>query len=772
MATAAHFTVGLVGRPNSGKTTLFNALTGERRWVGNWPGVTVEGVHGSFEHDGRCIEIVDLPGAYTLTASRSLDEQVAAEFLAARRCDVVVNVVDAATLERSLYLSAQVLESQAADPEDPPAAERGVPVVVALSRIDRARADGIAIDADTLSRTLGCPVVPLAAAGGEGLEALKHAVLAAAAAKVPPPTPPYAPELRALLRRAAAERGAPGPGGRWAAIRTMEEAGDEAAHADALALGAARHAFAAQAVHAAVTRVVPPRRAVSERIDDVLLHRWWGLGAFLLAMYLMFLWTIHFGGAFVDAFDGVAGALFENGGAALAAGLGLPDWLVLAVEGLGRGIRTVAAFVPIVAFLYVFLSVLEESGYMARAAVLMDRFMGAVGLPGKAFVPLVVGLGCNVPAVMAARTLDDEEDRKVVIAMTPFVSCSARLPVYVLFAAAFFPDHGQNVVFSLYVIGLAVAVLTGFVLKRTLFAGEAAPLLLELPPYHLPGLAPVLRRTADRVVSFILDAGKVVVPVVMVLTVLNAVTTDGRISREGGADSLLAAAARSVTPVLAPIGIEEDNWPATVGLFTGLFAKEAVVGTLRALYAGENPEAPPATAGEIGGAVLAALATVPERFRGMAGALLDPLDMAGGGELAAEAAGGAMLGTMQSRFDGGAGAFAYLVFVLLYAPCVATIAAIRREAGGAWTVFTLMWATAMGYTFATLAYQLASFAEHPLSSAAWIAAVASASAAVVVAMRRQGRRLTLAPGAGHGCRPGPACGRCSAGHPPGSSRPA
>ncbi|MBI5163405.1 MAG: ferrous iron transport protein B [Magnetospirillum sp.] len=731
----ADATLALIGRPNCGKTTLFNALTGERQWVGNWPGVTVEGVHGAFEHLGRCLQVVDLPGAYTLSGTRSLDEEVAAEFLAAGRARVVINVVDAATLERSLYLTAQVLESQGG--------AGGVPVIVALNRMDKAAADGVTVDIAALAAALGCPVVAMSVARGEGVENLKQAVALALSDGQPPPFPAYPEGLLALLGGGGARR-------RWAAIRAVEDGRDEGAHVDALALGAARHAFAAAASHRAVTRTQTSRRNVTDRLDAVLLHPALGVLGFLLAMYLMFLWTINLGGAFVDAFDGVAGALFETGLAAVVEGHGAPSWLVLLAEGAGRGARTMAAFIPLVAFLYAFLAFLEESGYMARAAVVMDRFMRRIGLPGKAFVPLVVGFGCNVPAVMAARTLDDIEDRKATIAMTPFISCGARLPVYALFAAVFFPDNAQDLVFALYLIGIAVAVFTGFVLKRTVFSGEAPPLLIELPPYHWPRLGPVVRRALDRVVSFVKDAGTVVVPVVMLLTVLNAVTLDGRVVRSGAEpQTVLAEAARLATPLLAPIGVAPDNWQATVGLFTGLFAKEAVVGTLAALYA-----TAPGAAGEaprsVSVLVAAALATIPANLGGLWQSLLDPLGLAkevqaGAGRLDAGAA-----RALEKGFDGTAGAFAYLVFVLLYAPCVATVAAIRREAGGRWTLFVLGWTTVMGFTGATLAYQGAPLPRHPGASLAWIAGALAVVAVAVVILRRHGR-IRIAAGRASSC---------------------
>lgn len=725
--SAARLRVLLVGHPNCGKTTLFNALTGLKQSVGNWSGVTVTGTRGTLTHRGRTIDLIDLPGTYALTGERPQDEQATAAAVAARDYDLIVNIVDAAAPERSLYLTAQILESQAVP--------SGVPVVIALNRTDRAAAAGLTIDPAALALALGCPVVPLVATRGDGLRDLCDAVIGSRGA-APPPFPLYPRDLVGRL----------GSGSdRWAAITRLENApaGAESDDGTVLALGAARHAFIAKVAASAVRRHSPARTSLSDRIDRVALHPWFGVPVFLGAVYLMFLWTIHVGGAFVDAVDGVAGALLVDGlGQALAAA-GAPPWLILGLaDGLGRGVQTIATFIPIIACLYLFLSSLEQSGYMARAAVVMDRFMRRIGLPGKAFVPLIVGLGCNVPAVMATRTLEEDEDRLATIAMTPFMSCGARLPVYVLFAAAIFPATGQNLVFVLYLTGIAVAVLTGFLLKKTLFSGAAPPLVIELPAYQAPAPGPVLRRTWDRVTAFVIDAGRVIVPVVMVLSVLNAVTADGRIVREGADTTLLAGIGRAATPLFAPMGIAEDNWPATVGLFTGVFAKEAVVGTLNALYTAETGE--DTTPADVPAAVAEALATIPANLGALGQAMLDPLglDIGDPRDLAATAAAqevnAATFGVLRSKFDGAAGAFAYLVFILLYAPCVATVAAMRREAGRGWTLFVLGWSTGMGYLVATLTYQAATFARHPAASALWIAGLSAAFALVVLALRRTG----------------------------------
>jgi ferrous iron transport protein B len=487
------------------------------------------------------------------------------------------------------------------------------------------------------------------------------------------------------------------------------------------------------------------------------LHRALGIPLFLLAMYLLFMFTINIGGAFIDFFDQAAGALFVDGFGALLAALGLPELArVLLAGGIGGGLQTVATFIPVIGFLYLFLSVLEDSGYMARAAFVMDRLMRWVGLPGKSFVPMIVGFGCNVPAIMATRTLEHRRDRLMTIAMAPFMSCGARLPVYVLFAAAFFPQGAQNVVFGLYLIGIAVAVLTGLVLKHTVLQGQAAPFVMELPPYHLPTLRGVLVRTWDRLKSFVLRAGRVIVPMVLVLNVLNAVGTDGSFGNEDSEKSVLAAVGRTIAPAFAPMGLSAENWPAAVGIFTGVLAKEAVVGTLDAAYtalaardaaaAGGAASADADAPFELGPALAGALATIPANLAGALGSWADPLGMSVGdlsdpAEVAEEQeVSGSTFGAMAARFDGTAGAFAYLLFILLYFPCTAAIAAVVQESGTRWALFVAAWTTGMGYGLATLYYQLATWAEHPASSLAWSLAVLGAFGLALLALHRMGRR--------------------------------
>ncbi len=772
---APPLTLALAGNPNCGKSALFNALTGIRQTTGNWPGVTVERKEGRCELDGRPVRVIDLPGLYSLDAG-SLDERVTRDYLLSRDADLIINVLDAANLERNLYLTVQLLEM-------------GVPIVVALNMMDVARKRGVEIDTELLSEQLGCPVVPVVAVTKEGITELNARALAVAAGRERGGFPLAHDECvdQAVTELAPALAGQDdGGNARWLALKLLE--GDPAAQGllDGPAAEAPRErvrhwrqAIAERSGEEADIHIADARfghahalaggvvrqhgragRTLSDAIDRVVLSRVWGIPLFLAVMYLMFVFTINIGGAFIDFFDGVATALFVDGLGSLLTRLGAPDLLrLLLADGIGGGLSVVATFIPIIASLYIFLSALEDSGYMARAAFVMDRFMRSIGLPGKAFVPLIVGFGCNVPAVMATRTLENDRERKLTILMNPFMSCGARLPVYVLFAAAFFPNSGQNVVFALYLTGIAVALLTGLVMKRTLLAGASTGFMMELPPYHLPTLRGVLLRTWDRVNLFLREAGKVIIVMVLALNLLGAIGTDGSLDAADSDNSILAATSRVATPLFAPMGIEQDNWPAVLGIVSGVLAKEVIVGTLDAVYgrlAADDLSASGQQAKRFNltAALVAAAATVPDNLGASLGSLTDPLGLRVGeladrdAAAAEQAVASGTFGAMEARFDGRAGAFAYLLFVLLYFPCVATIAAIVRETGPAWAAFVAAWTTGIAYIAATLFYQAATFERHPWVSASWMLGLMLALIATFAGLRiwaRRGGRGRLHP---------------------------
>lgn len=756
--------IGVVGNPNCGKTTLFNSLTGAKQRVGNWPGVTVDQKIGNYRFGEMMVEVVDTPGIYSLSAT-SLDEKIARDFVLSQEADLIVNIVDASNIERNLYLTSQLLEMR-------------VPMIIALNMMDMAKQRQLTIDVQGLAQRLGCPVIPITAAKNKGIKELKEAIFRAdrgislPVAEIIYPAPVQ--EARSSLARELtkidpSKKTDP----HWLALKLLE--GDELAQAAVdkkimtqvaaaqeqierredeevdIVIASARYGFISWLTKDLVKKRGQINVTLSDRIDNIVLNRFFGIPLFLLVMYLMFMFTINLGGAFIDFFDQFFGTIFVDGFAALLAVVHTPEWLIVVLAGgIGGGIQTIATFIPPIGFMFIFLSILEDSGYMARAAFVMDRFMRFIGLPGKAFVPMLVGFGCNVPAIMATRTLDNERDRTLTVMMNPFMSCGARLPVYALFAAAFFPVGGQNLVFLLYLIGIGFAVLTGLVLKNTLLKGKSTPFVMELPNYQMPTAHTVLLRAYDRLKTFMFRAGKILIPVIVVLSFMNSLGTDGSFGNENTDKSALSSVSKVITPAFKPMGVSEENWPATVGIFTGLFAKEAVVGTLNALYAGIDRQA------EVGleaqeepfslfAGIAAAFASIPENLLGVFETLTDPLGISlgdiGDATLAAEEQGvdAAIFGSMATLFASQSAAFAYLLFVLLYFPCVAAIAAVYRETNLAWTAFAGFWTTFMAYLAATLYYQTVNFAANPSYALTVIGAGLGTFIAVVAGLALLGR---------------------------------
>ena len=690
------FRIALVGNPNCGKTTLFNALTGSHQKVGNWPGVTVERKSGSFRFADYDCEIIDLPGIYSMEQDYlGLDEKIARDFLVRGEFDAIVNVVDAGNLQRNLILSQQVLEL-------------GYATIVALNMTDVAAKHGQQVDPDNLAQELGVKVVPIIAARQKGLKELSEALFSAEAAM----------------------------------------AGEQSAEGDFASEKIIRRYHRAETIVNRAVQMVPIADTLTEKLDRIVLNRHLGIPIFLFMMYLIFTVAINVGAVFIDFFDILFAELFVELPRWLLGSVGAPIWLtVLLADGLGGGIQLVATFIPVIGALFLCLSLVEQSGYMSRAAFVVDRLMAGIGLPGNAFVPLIVGFGCNVPAVMAARSLGRESDRLLTISMAPFMSCGARLTVYALFAAALFPTNGQNIVFGLYLLGISMAVLTGWLFRKQIFADEITPSFQEMPSYHLPVIRNIFLTTWFRLKGFVFRAGKTIVLVVIALSFLNSVGSDGTFGNEDSEKSVLANIGKSITPVFAPIGVKADNWPATVGLFTGIFAKEAVVGTLDALYseaAGEDSETPGMP--DLTAATGEALTSIRDNSLDLLGNLGDPLgikvESSESVQAAADAQGVAShtLTNMAALFGSQFAAFCYLVFVLLYAPCVAVLGAVAKEAGIRWMLLTFVWTTGLAYIVASSLYQLGSVLKDPVFALSWIIGCAVVSALAVKSLRRIGRR--------------------------------
>lgn len=713
--------VALAGNPNSGKTTLFNALTGFNQKVGNWPGVTVERKEGSFTFRDTEVKIIDLPGIYSFSAY-SLDEKISREYILKEKIDLVLNIVDATNLERNLYLTTQIIEMKK-------------PVMVALNMTDLAKQKRINIETEHLAQHLDCKVVPIVASKKKGIEQLKEEIIQQSKLKKPSRTKvaydtmveeaivDIEKKTEFLARDNSVDS-------RWLSIKLLES--DELAkeitankyqdfvqdkimkiakHTGMetdIVVADGRYGFINGLSKDVVHKDSMLRKSVSDAVDKIVLNKVLGVPVFLFIMYLVFQFTTYFAEPFIEFFEIFSGTIFVEGFGNLLETLSFPQWLVtFLADGIGGGIETVSTFIPPIFFIFFALSILEDSGYMARAAFVMDKFMRYIGLPGKAFIPMLVGFGCNVPAILATRTLEDEKDRTLTILINPLMSCGAKLPVYAVFASIFFTEKGGQIIFSLYLVGILLGILSGFVFKKTLFKGDTSSFVMELPPYHLPTINGILLHTWRRLSSFILRAGKVILIAVVVLSFLNSIGTDGSFNNEDSDDSILSYIGKQITPVFHPMGIRSENWPATVGLFTGVFAKEVIIGTLDALYTSleTDRESIHQEVEEFWfwGRIADAFTAIWDGFFGDE----EEFTLGSSNELS-------------NRFGGKNNAYAYLLFILVYFPCIATIGAIYRELNLKWTIFSALYLTGLAWIVSTIFYQLSTFPENPARSTIWI----------------------------------------------------
>ncbi|PSU26736.1 ferrous iron transport protein B [Photobacterium phosphoreum] len=747
--------IALLGNPNCGKTTLFNTLTGARQRTGNWAGVTVDKKEGTYQYNNQTVTVVDLPGIYSMSSfdeQGSIDEQIGCDYILSGEANLVVNIVDAANLERNLYLTLQLLEMH-------------VPCLVVLNMLDIARQKNIVIDAEKLSAQLGCPVVCLIANKNKGVEPLKAAI---EKQLITPHVPPFKTHFPIQLGNIITQLSADIPdiliennNKQWLALRLLES--DIAAqhhvlntnipdrvthyqhllyqtyneHADLL-IADARYQTVAEIITQSTSHEQATQHKLTQWIDAVVLNRYLGLPIFLFVMYLMFWFAINIGGGLQPIFDEGSAAIFIHGTAWLCQYLGLPLWLsAILSQGLGGGINTVMPFIPQIGLMFLYLSVLEDSGYMARAAFVIDRLMQSIGLPGKSFVPLIVGFGCNIPSIMASRTLETPRDRILTSMMAPFMSCGARLAIFGVFSAAFFQGMGSLIVFSLYLLGIFVAVLTGFILKKTLLTGEASPFIMELPTYHVPSIKTTLIHSWSRLRGFLVKACRLIIPICMIVMALNRVTFSGRVIEPGQQqNSALSDIGRWVTPVLSPLGVSQQNWPASVGLLTGFLAKEVVVGTLNTLYSAELANQKIADGSQPFHLLTELKTAWQDTATGVENSfsfttLKNPIK-------ASEADGNmdtTAMGQMHNQFGSMAGAYAYLIFVLLYVPCVSTIGVIAKEIGRNWAWFSTFWGIAVAYALAIAFYQTATFAHHPIATIGWLIFASSLMLSFIIGIR-------------------------------------
>lgn len=748
------FTIAIAGNPNCGKTALFNSLTGSNQIVGNWPGVTVEKKEGSFKLDNHTIRVVDLPGIYALFAN-SEDERAALDYLLKGEADLVVNILDATNLERNLFLTSQLME-------------KGVPMVMAVNMMDIAAQRGIHIDLKKLEELLGVTAIGLTAVSPKSCEGFVndlHKLLHSSDSLPLPKAVKHSETLEELIADISvpltpvAEKLGATP--RWTAVQYLEHSGrvlelanemgikiphdkieEDLGEEVEFALADSRYTYA-RAIARAIVRDNTNKRTRTDKLDKLFLNRILGIPLFLLAMYLVFWLAVTVGSAFIDFFDILVGGIFVDGTALLLANIGAPEFVTaLLANGVGAGIQTVATFIPVIFFMFLCLSFLEDSGYMSRAAFVADRFMRFLGLPGKAFVPMLVGFGCSVPALMGTRVMENKRERFLTLFLVPFMSCGARLPVYALFGAAFFGKSAGTMVFAIYVTGIVIALIYGLLLRHTLFKGKESTFIMELPPYHMPKPQNLLRHAWLRLKEFIFRAGKIVVIMVTILGFMGSVGTDGSIGNENSEKSILSAVGTAITPVFEPFGIAEDNWPASVALFTGLFAKEAIVGTLNSLYAIEGAEPTATTAAatdnteaaefHLGAIIKNALYSIPQNLKGIFAVSVNPR----GGSISEEmsitedASTATALSAMRARFSlGKFQVLAYLLFILLYVPCIAAMSTAFRELGKFYGTLMMTFQTAIGWSLATLFFQITCG-----KSALWIAVSITLLAGTIMAL--------------------------------------
>ena len=709
----------LAGNPNCGKTTLFNELTGSNQYVGNWPGVTVEKKEGRLKTHGEDVTVVDLPGIYSLSPY-SAEEMVTRNFIIGDDPDVIVDVVDATNIERNLYLTLQL-------------AELGRPMVIALNMMDMLKSRGMEIDVQKLEHRLGIPVIPVAASRGRGIKELvdraHHTGEDQAAAQLAPfdeqhlaqrindkyGMNPYISHqlherrehhgqeyrstyvidemysgrvLEAILRiediiePKCMEKGM---ALRWSAVKLIDddtptiealELSDGEAHLideivrslesqygeRDMIIADQKYRFICQICEECVTRLKGPGElTLSDKVDAVVTNKYLALPLFIGVMALVFFITFGpLGTRMTEGLDALISDHFTPWVKAGLESLHASAWAVsLVCDGVIQGVGSIVAFFPQILLLFLFLSILEDSGYMARAAFIMDKLLHKTGLSGRSFVPMLMGFGCSVPAIMAARTLENERDRRMTMMLTPFMSCSAKMPVYALFIAAFFPAYRGLVVFGIYAAGLIVAIVCAMLLKKTVLKGGHAPFVMELPPYRLPTLKTLWRHLYERIKDFAVRAGTILLAASVVIWFLQSFSTSFQLlTPEQTGDSILAAIGKIIAPIFTPLGF--GFWQASVALVSGFVAKEAVVGTLTILYLPTGME---------------------------------------------------MTAVLQEVFATPVAALSFMVFVLLYMPCVAAFSAMRREMNSLkWAVGTVAFQTGVAWVASFIVYQFGTLA--------------------------------------------------------------
>jgi ferrous iron transport protein B len=665
------YLLALAGNQNCGKTTLFNCLTGSNQHVGNFPGVTVEKKEGPIQKHKDMI-LVDLPGIYSLSPYTS-EEVVTRDFLLQEHPQAIINIVDATNIERNLYLSLQLMEL-------------GIPMVIALNMMDEVRKSGNSIDVNRLSEHLGIPVVPIVASKNEGTDDLLDALGKVLKSKEPPQKLDFCKgdvhraihsiahiiedhaEAAGYPVRFAATKLVEGDEPMWKALHMHEndrhiiehvvEGMEKALNTDReAALADMRYSYIEEISKDCVFKYQETTEQVrSEKIDRYLTHKYFGIPIFIGIMFIVFWLTFTvIGGPLQGLLESAIGWGTDKLSAALLAAEVNPWMHSLIIDGICAGVGSVLSFLPLIVLLFFFLSILEDSGYMARVAFVMDKLLRKIGLSGRSFVPMLIGFGCSVPAIMSTRTLSSDRDRKLTIVLTPFMSCSAKLPIYGMITAAFFPKHGALVMITLYCLGIVVAILSGLLLNGTVFKGNPVPFVMELPAYRIPAAKSVMLHMWEKAKDFIRKAFTIIFVASLAIWFLQSFDWNLNMVTDSG-HSILATIGSAIAPIFRPLGF--DDWRASTALITGFSAKETVVSTLTVLTGAASDLQ-----------LSSALQTI-----------FTPLS-----------------------------AFSFLVFTILYMPCVAAFAATRRELGSIrGALLTGLYQTCAAYVTALVIYQVGS----------------------------------------------------------------
>jgi ferrous iron transport protein B len=659
--------IALVGNPNAGKTTLFNELTGSNQYVGNWPGVTVERKSGKVRNAASDIQVTDLPGIYSLS-TYSLEEVIAREYVESKETELIVNIVDASNLERNLFLTLQLLEV-------------GKPMIIALNMMDVLQRRGDTLDVRKLEKELGVPIIGITAAKGAGVDALVQAIIDHDFS-VPSFKEIYSPVILKLVDYLQKELDVQ-PSPKMHALRFIDEgpsAIDGHSHEPIqmavlneeverrlkdfpidrdMIISDEKYKYITRVVRSVLTKNVNAKPSASHRIDGLVTNRFLAIPIFLLIMYGVFIVAFGpIGNTIRSVFEYLINHLLVANISSLLLAMRVSPWLYsLVVKGMLGGVVSVLSFLPEIAILFLMLSILEDSGYMSRAAFIMDRMLRRFGLSGKSFIPMILGFGCTVPALMASRTLDNQRDRRLTMMITPFMSCGARFPIYAVMAAAFFARDQAIVVYSMYILGIVVALLSGLFLKRFVTKGRISDFIMELPEYRLPTLFNLFMHTWERVKGFLIKAGTVLLFASMIIWFMSSFNFSIQMVGDSSL-SIIGGIGKAIAPVFAPLGFGE--WRASMALIVGLAAKEAVVSTMGVLYGVGN-----------------AMATNPNALSTPLQSVFTPLS-----------------------------AYAFMAFCLLYTPCIAAFVTLKREMNSwKWTMITVFYQTGVAWLVAFLIYQ-------------------------------------------------------------------